>query len=196
MRTVACTFALCAVIVHATAAVSIWPAPSQLLAGAQNAYLDPSFELECTGSCPAPLPTAITRYGPRIVDGSPVVVPSGVDSPVLIKSCAVFAAASERLGTGTAQDESYTLTISATGDCNITAPTQWGALRGLETLAQAVQWQPASNVSTPAPYMVSGVPLSIKDSPRFGWRGMLVDLVRHYTPLPSLLRYVPWPATM
>jgi hypothetical protein len=46
------------------------------------------------------------------------------------------------------------------------APTEWGALRGLETFSQTLQWNGTQ-------LLVQNAPVSIADEPRFKWRGML-----------------------
>ena len=83
-------------------------------------------------------------------------------------------------------DESYTLAVE--GDAGragppyasvLTARTVFGALRGLETLAQLVQW----NASNGAYSIMTTL---VTDAPRFPFRGVLVDLARHFIPLSQL----------
>jgi hexosaminidase len=74
---------------------------------------------------------------------------------------------------GIDEDESYTLTVTPQG-AHLHAATEVGAMRGLETLVQLVQpdeqgwWLPA---------------VSIQDSPRFRWRGLMIDCSRHFEPV-------------
>jgi hexosaminidase len=70
------------------------------------------------------------------------------------------------------EDESYTLEVSLEG-VQLTAATTVGALRGLETLLQLIQHGPAG----PALPV-----LRVRDSPRFRWRGLLLDVSRHFQP--------------
>jgi len=73
-------------------------------------------------------------------------------------------------------DESYTLEVpSGGGDATIAAKTIYGAMMGLQTLAQAVRYSFEDGC-----YGVAGAPLAITDAPRFGWRGVLVDSDRHW----------------
>lgn len=76
------------------------------------------------------------------------------------------------------EDESYSLTVTATS-IRVEAATTVGALHALETLVQLVQ---ASN----AGYVVPAV--TIHDTPRFGWRGLMIDCGRHFEPIPVLKR--------
>ena len=63
-------------------------------------------------------------------------------------------------------DESYTLVIPDDGSqAVLTAPTYYGALRGLETFSQLVGF----NFSTHS-YVLSNAPWKIADKPRFAPR--------------------------
>jgi hexosaminidase len=74
---------------------------------------------------------------------------------------------------GVDEDESYSLEI-APPTAHLHAATDVGAMRGLETLLQLLQsdgqewWLPS---------------VSIQDSPRFRWRGLMVDCSRHFEPV-------------
>jgi len=79
-------------------------------------------------------------------------------------------------------DESYTLTIPADGTgATITSQTVYGAYYALQTFAQLVRWNPDAKV-----YQVINAPVSIQDSPRFSWRGVLIDTDRHFLPLKTI----------
>lgn len=76
------------------------------------------------------------------------------------------------------EDESYQLTITP-ANVFLSAATGIGALRGLETLLQLLQ---AGHSGYYFPAVV------IKDKPRFPWRGLLIDVSRHFMPLDVLKR--------
>jgi hexosaminidase len=57
----------------------------------------------------------------------------------------------------------------------LTANTTWGALRGLETLSQLVEWRDETGF-----YELRMAPWSIVDRPRFPYRGALIDTARHF----------------
>jgi hexosaminidase len=76
------------------------------------------------------------------------------------------------------EDESYQLEISDK-QATLVAPTVVGVLRGLETLLQLVDADRDG-------YYLPGV--TIKDQPRFQWRGLLIDVGRHYEPMEVLKR--------
>ncbi len=72
-------------------------------------------------------------------------------------------------------DESYVLALDDRG-VRITAAEEWGVLRGLATLTQLCSG------SEPLPAR------RIVDAPRFPWRGLMLDVARHFLPLEDLLR--------
>jgi len=72
-------------------------------------------------------------------------------------------------------DESYRLEISAQLVL-LSAPTEWGILRGLATLTQLA----VGAAELP--------PLAIDDAPRFPWRGLTLDVARHFIGIEHLLQ--------
>ncbi len=69
-------------------------------------------------------------------------------------------------------DESYKLTVTNTR-IQLDAPTSIGALRGMETLIQLL------NTDEQGYYFPV---VGISDKPRFGWRGLMIDVSRHFIP--------------
>ena len=76
------------------------------------------------------------------------------------------------------EDESYQLSVTPK-KIVLTAETDIGALRGLETFLQLVD-------NNERGYFVPAV--SIKDQPRFPWRGLLIDACRHFMPVEVIKR--------
>jgi hexosaminidase len=76
------------------------------------------------------------------------------------------------------EDESYSLEVSDR-QALLRAPTVVGALRGLETFLQLLE-------SDREGYFLPAV--QIQDQPRFRWRGLLIDIGRHYEPMEVLKR--------
>lgn len=78
------------------------------------------------------------------------------------------------------ENESYSLDVTSTG-AHLHAATVVGAIRGLATFYQLVQ--PAgSGFFVPA--------VSIQDSPRFRWRGLMIDSSRHFMPIDVIRRTI------
>src|SRR5262249_53110000 len=76
------------------------------------------------------------------------------------------------------EDESYVLTITAK-QAKLVAPNPLGILHGLGTLLQLVQPQDDR-------YLLPS--LTIRDRPRFAWRGLLLDTSRHWQPVEVIER--------
>jgi hexosaminidase len=76
------------------------------------------------------------------------------------------------------EDESYLLEISPAG-AKLDAVTPLGVMRGLQTFLQLVQ-------TTSDGFAVSAI--TIQDQPRFPWRGLMIDVGRHFIPLDVLKR--------
>jgi hexosaminidase len=74
-------------------------------------------------------------------------------------------------------DESHSISIRKDG-IHLSASNTWGALRGVATLHQLAV----------ANELFLG--LTIEDSPRFHWRGLLLDVARHFLPVEDLLAVV------
>lgn len=75
-------------------------------------------------------------------------------------------------------DESYTLEV-LNDKIAIHAKTDIGALYGLQTLLQAIDFDEKG-------YYFQGV--KIEDEPRFVWRGLMIDVARHFEPIGVLKR--------
>jgi hexosaminidase len=78
------------------------------------------------------------------------------------------------------EDESYVLDVSS-ASAKLTAPNSLGAMRGLQTFLQLVE-------VTPDGYAMPAV--HVEDSPRFPWRGLSIDVSRHFISLATLKRNV------
>ena len=84
------------------------------------------------------------------------------------------------------EDESYSLSISF-NKIMINATSDLGALHGLETLLQLLQ-----NTSTSYYFPM----VEITDSPRFTWRGLMIDAARHFQPVDVIKRNLDAMASM
>lgn len=76
------------------------------------------------------------------------------------------------------ENESYAIDVSGPS-ITLRAPTTVGVIRGLETVLQLVEGD-STGFFIPA--------VSIQDSPRFRWRGLLVDVSRHFEPVDAVKR--------
>ncbi|MFJ8142048.1 beta-N-acetylhexosaminidase [Streptomyces sp. NPDC096013] len=86
--------------------------------------------------------------------------------------------------------EAYRLEVTATWGVVITGGGPAGVFWGAQTLRQLLG--PAAFRRAPVrPGTTYGVPAqAIDDAPRFGWRGLMLDVARHFMPKEGVLRYL------
>ncbi|MGW8361464.1 family 20 glycosylhydrolase [Streptomyces wedmorensis] len=83
--------------------------------------------------------------------------------------------------------EGYTLSSTSTG-VTVTAYGAQGLFRGVQTLRQLLPAAIESTSVKPGPWTVA--PVQISDSPRYSYRGVMVDVARRYFPMSQLKRYI------
>jgi hexosaminidase len=76
------------------------------------------------------------------------------------------------------EDESYVLDVSASG-AKLSAPNPLGIMHGLQSLLQLIK-------ITPTGFAVGAV--HVEDAPRFPWRGLMIDVSRHFASMETLKR--------
>lgn len=88
---------------------------------------------------------------------------------------------------GTGGTEEYTLDVSRDG-VRLRAHSTEGLFRATQTLRQLLPAKVESATVRPGPWVVPGV--RIADRPRFGWRGAMLDVSRHFFTVAELKRYI------
>jgi hexosaminidase len=78
-------------------------------------------------------------------------------------------------------EEGYELYI-ATDSIRLNAANPAGLFYGVQTLRQLLTMQPFQAISLPA--------VSIRDTPRFSWRGAMLDVARHFFGVEDVKRYI------
>ncbi|WP_369142714.1 family 20 glycosylhydrolase [Streptomyces sp. R44] len=84
-------------------------------------------------------------------------------------------------------DEGYTLSSTSTG-VTVTAHGAQGLFRGVQTLRQLLPAAIESTTVKPGPWTVA--PVQISDTPRYAYRGVMLDVARRYFPMSQLKRYI------
>ncbi len=155
--------------------LNLMPMPASVQAGTSQLPITQSFSVAVTGSQDALLDGEVQRFEEQLSrqTGIPFRAKAGA-TPTLQIHAEKGREAVQKLG----EDESYELTVADSG-AKLTAPTTLGVLRGLQTFLQLVQITP-SGFAAPA--------VTIKDQPRFPWRGLLIDVSRHFIPIEVLKR--------
>lgn len=84
-------------------------------------------------------------------------------------------------------DEGYELTVTPESVV-IAAPRSAGVFYGTQTLRQMLSSRVEQGSLQPGPWVIStGV---VRDRPRFAWRGLMIDVARHFFTVDDLRRHV------
>ncbi|WP_393098743.1 beta-N-acetylhexosaminidase [Streptomyces sp. LN325] len=92
-----------------------------------------------------------------------------------------------RLGDRTLGDEGYRLASGRSG-ITITAGRPAGLFHGVQTLRQLLPAAVESDSVQPGPWLVAGG--TIEDTPRYGYRGAMLDVSRHFFTVAQVERYI------
>jgi hexosaminidase len=156
---------------------ALMPLPVKVQATAGKLAINANFVVETVGAANARLAPAVRSFLARVSRQTGVmyapVPPAPADARRLVIDCA---GGPEYPALG--EDESYTLDVSD-AEARIKAATAEGAIHGLATLAQLIQPGPDG-------FQVAGV--HIEDRPRFPWRGLMLDVCRHWMPVEVVKR--------
>ncbi len=125
------------------------------------------------------LDAALTRFIDRVARQTGILITA--HKPVKSAEATLTVTCSARTAAGypaLGEDETYTLDITPAG-ATIKAVTVDGAMHGLETFAQSIQ-PGTDGFHAPA--------MHIEDHPRFAWRGLMMDVSRHFMPVETVER--------
>ena len=157
--------------------LNLMPWPASVQNGSGVLKIDASFGVAFTGHNEARLDRAgqrfllqLQRQTGLLISGKPV----DAAKATLVVHTDHASKEIQELG----EDEAYTLEVTPLG-AKLNAANPLGVLRGLQTFLQLVDVSP-DGFAAPA--------VVIKDQPRFGWRGLLIDSSRHFTPMEVLKR--------
>jgi hexosaminidase len=154
--------------------LNLMPMPSRVQMGVGQMGIDRSFSVAVSGIHDSSLDREVQRFVAQLSGQTGIPFRPNVSAPKLQIHAEHKREDIQRLG----EDESYELNVAESG-ATLAAPNPLGIVRGLETFLQLVQ-------ITPGGFAVPAV--SIRDQPRFPWRGLLIDVSRHFIPLEVLKR--------
>jgi len=152
---------------------TLMPAPAEISFGGGALVIDGSFSISFDGYREPRLERAASRLLERVSAQAGIIfIPAydGIDGAGTVLSIRVDKAGEAVQSLH--EDESYRLVIDG-GGARLSSATPVGALRGIETFLQLIE---------PGPRGFAVPFVTIKDEPRFRWRGLLVDSCRHWLP--------------
>jgi hexosaminidase len=157
--------------------LSLMPVPASVQLQPGRLAITSAFSVATKGYADDRLRGGIARMTRRLAGRTVLTLPLDLavdaNTATLVVQCERAGAAVPSI----TEDESYRLEITDQ-QARISAPTVVGALRGLETFLQLVQGDREGH------YLPA---VTIQDQPRFPWRGLLIDIARHYQP-PEVLK--------
>ena len=162
-----------------TDALNLMPWPQSISVTNGSFALDKNFKVNITGN-PNPRIFARTSQFLRRLDGrTGLFFDQGFVTKINeFPSAQLQINCSKAGNVGINQDESYQLEIQS-NKITINATSDLGAMHALETLLQLLQ-----NNSTSYYFPT----VTISDSPRFTWRGLMIDAARHFQPVDVIKR--------
>src|SRR5208283_902465 len=159
---------------------NLMPQPAKLDPGSGRLVIDGNFRVALEGYHEARLEAAAARLLQRLSLETGIPFRNGLEiepgKATLVLHCDHAGEAVQSVR----EDESYQLEVTPQR-ARLSAPTPVGVLRGVETFLQLVELD-AQGFSAPA--------MRIADRPRFPWRGLMIDVSRHWMPAEVLKRNI------
>jgi hexosaminidase len=162
--------------VSAQAPLSLMPLPAQTKPGAGEFLINNGFGITLEGYREPRLDKAKQRFLDLLSrqTGIPLWREAALNKPMFFVKTAGPSAPVQQV----AEDESYHLEITPQ-EVHLQAANPLGVLHGLQTFLQLVH-------TTPHGFAVPA--MTIDDQPRFPWRGLMLDVSRHFMPLDVVYR--------
>ncbi len=161
-----------------TPKIDLMPVPASVKFHNERLAVDANFRVATRGHSDARLQAAIWRFmkrleGRTVFTLAPTLAVDDQATPLIIHTNGPG-----KNIPGLGEDESYRIDITRR-QAILSAPTVVGAIRGLETVLQLLDADRNG-------YFLPSV--QIDDRPRFPWRGLLIDVARHFQTMEVLKR--------
>ena len=155
---------------------ALMPLPASMERGAGQMHLDSDFAIVMEGFHEDRLNRAAMRLQQHIERETGLILLSqktGRSSALTVRTAGASKPVQE-LG----EDESYSLVVTPAG-ATLSAANPLGVLRGMQTFLQLIH-RGSDGAILDA--------VTIRDKPRFPWRGLMLDSSRHFQPMPQVLQ--------
>jgi hexosaminidase len=151
--------------------LNLMPVPSRVTLKEGRFRLDSNFTIGISGNVGKRVYPYASRVLQRLDRRTAILVKQGYLDSTANTTNASFVIYCGKVATlELGMDESYKLTVSPT-KIELLSATDIGALRGMETFLQLVA-KDENGYYIPC--------IDISDNPRFAWRGLLIDVARHF----------------
>ncbi len=148
----------------AASTVNLTPQPKQITMGSGELVF-PETVTVSGNSLPASMQAEITKFAKTFSTATGIKVNEGSNGLINVSSNSALA------------DEGYKLTVTADG-VNIEAKTPAGLYYAFQTIMKIMPANVILGKYAPGPYSLPA--LTINDEPRYPWRGLEIDVARHF----------------
>jgi hexosaminidase len=163
---------------EAFSALNLMPWPAEISLKSGKLRIVSGFLISLKGHEDARLSRALDRFSQRLSKRTGIPLISEKEAVAAKIPLEIYCEGPGESVQSVKENESYTLNVSSSRAV-LKAPTTVGILRGIETLLQLL------DLDTEGFYMPA---VQIKDRPRFPWRGLLMDVCRHWIPMEVIKR--------
>lgn len=157
---------------------NLMPVPASVTFNNERLAVDESFKVAIRGHSDARLQAAVARFVKRLEGRTVLTLAPGLALDDQMTTLIVHCEGPGKDIPAVDENESYRIDITDR-QALLSAPTVVGVIRGLETVLQLLNADRGG-------YFLPGV--KIEDQPRFPWRGLLIDVARHFQPIEVLKR--------
>jgi len=168
----------CTISASAQQKLDLMPVPTSITFHNERLAVDSNFRVASRGHSDARLQAAIWRFMKRLEGRTVLTLDSTLAPDDQMTPLIVQTQGPGKNNPGLGEDESYRIDITRR-QAILSAPTVIGAIRGLETVLQLLDADRNG-------YFLPGV--QIDDRPRFPWRGLMIDVARHFQTMDVLKR--------
>jgi hexosaminidase len=162
---------------YAQESAALMPLPQKVQIGTGKFLINNNFKLALRGTEDVRVKHGAERFQSALSRMTGIPLPPANDRAIAANFIINWTANGEKVQK-LGEDESYRLEVTAS-EVHLNAPTPLGVLHGLQTFLQLVQISP-EGFAAPA--------VLIEDRPRFPWRGLLIDVSRHFMPVEVIKR--------
>src|SRR5258705_3730775 len=164
--------------VMAPGQLNLMPIPASVRMQPERLPITASFNVAVKNYADDRLRAGISRMLTRLAGRTILTLPADLTADEANATLVVQCEQAGDIIPSLSENESYSLEVTDK-QARLVAPTVVGALRGLETFLQLLQGDRDG-------YYLPGI--KIQDRPRFPWRGLLIDVGRHFEPMEVLKR--------
>ena len=154
------------------------PLPAEIKPSEGRLVIDSSFHVGLTGYQETRLQRAADRFLVHLSAETGIPLADHLESDAAKATLVIDCNHAGEIVQSVKEDESYALEVNS-NHARLTAPDPVGVMRGLATFLQLVDLD-SKGFGVPA--------VAIHDRPRFQWRGLMIDVGRHWMPVDAIER--------